>query len=104
WTTKPEEAKNFDELKTVIATSQDGCEGNHRAVTKAYQPELERVDAKLHELLLALLEAQTDVEIVSANSELFRLGCKLHAQRCFSAARRKHASRHAGKEVHPPRR
>ena len=31
--------------------------------------------------LLELLRAQADVEIVSASSELFRLGCELHPQR-----------------------
>ncbi len=31
--------------------------------------------------LLELLRAQADVEIVSASSELFRLGCEMHAQR-----------------------
>jgi len=31
--------------------------------------------------LLELLHSQADVEIVSASSELFRLGCELHAQR-----------------------
>ena len=31
--------------------------------------------------LLRLLAARTDVEVVAASSELFRLGCELHAQR-----------------------
>ena len=31
--------------------------------------------------LLELLRASADVEVVSASSELFRLGCELHAER-----------------------